>query len=69
MVYTNGYLDFQASVTGLVVANSFLLVTPSSVYEGHILNGEANRKNLSDYFISGLVLEGKRKKSIAKWLN
>lgn len=69
MVYSNGYLDFQCSVKGTVITNGFLLITPSSVYEGHVLNGEANRPDLSDYFVPGMMLENKRKKSIAKWLN
>ncbi|MDP2384960.1 MAG: hypothetical protein Q8M29_01195 [Bacteroidota bacterium] len=69
IVYCNGYLDFQAKVSGTVLTNSFLLVTPSSVYEGHVLNGEANRMDLSNYFVAGILFEGKRKKSIAKWLN
>jgi hypothetical protein len=68
-LYCNGYLDLQAEVKGLVITNSFLLVTPSSVYENHVLNAIINRKALSDHFSSGMIFGSKRKKSIAKWVN
>jgi hypothetical protein len=68
-LYCNGYLDLQAAVKGLVMTNSFLLVTPSSVYENHVLNATINRKELSDHFSAGMIFGSKRKKSIAKWVN
>ena len=69
LVYCNGYLDIQSKVNGIVLTNSFLLVTPSSVYEGHVLNAEIDRAQLSNYFIAGILLNEKNKKGIAKWLN
>jgi hypothetical protein len=69
LIYANGYADIQAKVNGMVITNSLLLVTPSSVYEGHLLNAEIDRSKLSDYFLAGVLFEGKRKKGIAKWLD
>lgn len=69
LIYSNGYADIQAKVNGVVMTNSLLLVTPSSVYEGHLLNAEIDRSKLSNYFMAGILFEGKRKKGIAKWLD
>jgi cytoskeletal protein CcmA (bactofilin family) len=68
-LYTNGYLDLQATVKGLIMAQSFLLVTPSSVYENHVLNAIVDRSALSDHFSAGMIFNAKRRKSIAKWVN
>ncbi|MGZ3862804.1 MAG: hypothetical protein ACXVPN_10370 [Bacteroidia bacterium] len=69
LVYSQGYTDIQGSLTGTLITNGFILVTPSSVYENHLLNAVIDRKSLSQFFAAGLILDKNPAKKIVKWLN
>ena len=69
LIYSQGYTDLQGSLHGTLITNGFILVTPSSVYENHLLNATIDRKSLSDFFVAGLILNKNPGKKIVKWLN
>ena len=46
----------MGKIHGLVVANNFLLATPSGIYENHLLHGEIDRTVLPINF-GGLAFE------------
>ena len=69
LVYSQGYADIQGTVTGAVYAQSLILQTRSGVYEQHLLNAVIDRKSLSDFFVSGILLGNKQANKVVKWLN
>ena len=69
LIYSQGYSDIQGNLHGTLITNGFILVTPSSVYENHLLNAVIDRKALSNFFVGGLILNKTGGKKIAKWLN
>jgi hypothetical protein len=69
MVYSQGYLDVQGTITGAAYAKGFILNTRSGVYEQHLLNAVIDRKSLSDFFVAGALFEGKSPNKIVKWVN
>jgi cytoskeletal protein CcmA (bactofilin family) len=68
-LYVDGFADIKGEVRGSVWCNKFLLKTPSSIYENHLLDAVIDRSKLSSYYVgSALIAAGKRKKVI-KWMN
>ena len=68
LVYTNGSLDLRGSVIGSVICSGFILNTPSSVYENHLLNASIDRTRLSKYFVTANLLKQTTNKKTVKWL-
>ena len=68
-VYCNGLLDLKGTVYGSVFCRKFILKTPSSVYENHLLNAVIDRTLLPTYFVGFGLFEETKKKEIVKWLN
>jgi hypothetical protein len=67
-LYADGFADIKGEVRGMVCCNKFLLRTPSSLYENHLLDAIIDYSKLSVHYVgSGLLASGKRKK-IIKWL-
>jgi len=66
-VYSNGQLDLKGSVYGQVICNKFLLVTPSAVYEHHLLNAVIDRSKLQRAFAASVLLQENGKKIKAAW--
>jgi cytoskeletal protein CcmA (bactofilin family) len=67
-VHSSGWIDLKGSVFGSVACTKFILSTPSSVYENHLLNAVIDRTKLSKYFVaSSLIKDGENKKTV-KWL-
>ncbi len=69
LVYSQGYLDLQGSISGTAFARSFILNTRSGVYEQHLLNAVIDRSALSDLFVGGILFKGKKANRVVKWLN
>lgn len=65
-VYSSGLLDLKGTVNGSVIASRFLLRTPSSVYENHLLNATIDVTKLPAQF-GGVIME-KSSKIILKWM-
>lgn len=69
LVYVDGYLDMQGSISGAAFAKSFILNTNSGVYEQHLLNAVIDRPSLSDFFAGGIIFKDRKANKIVKWLN
>jgi hypothetical protein len=67
-VYTNGLVDLKGSVFGSVMCAKFILSTPSSVYENHLLNAVIDRTKLSNYFVGSSFTNTTENKKVVKWL-
>ena len=68
-LYSNGYIDVKGTIKGSLMSNKILLVTPSSVYENHLLNAVIDVSQLPKGYVGiNLVKESKGKK-VVKWLN
>lgn len=69
LVYCEDNFEHAGLVEGTVIANRFLLATPSGIYENHILNGQINRSALPKTF-GGIRFKEKENftKNLA-WLN
>lgn len=67
-VYCEGNFEHMGTIEGTVIANNFLLKTPSGIYENHLLNGKIDRTELSKNF-GGLAFGGwKNKSKTIEWL-
>ena len=62
-------MDFKGKVYGALSCDHFLLTTPSSVYENHLLNAEIDPSLLSADFVGGDTHTENSKRDIVKWLN
>ena len=52
-----------------VFCKSFILRTPSSVYENHLMDVAIDRIALSEYFVGVALTEEINHHQIIKWLN
>ena len=69
MIYSQGNVELNGKVNGLVMCNNFLLTTSSGIYENHILDGKIDRTKLASNF-AGIPIKGWNNKSeIIQWLN
>ena len=68
-VYSSGYAEIKGSIYGSLMCSKFLLQTPSSVYENHLLNAEFNQHALPGYFTGITLVKELPSKRIVKWLN
>jgi hypothetical protein len=67
-VYSDGFVDLKGIVLGTVWTNKFILKTPSSIYENHLLNATIDRSKLSDFFVGSSLIGSTSNKQIVKWL-
>lgn len=63
-VYSTGQADLKGTVFGQVCCAKFLLVTPSSIYENHLLNAVIDREKLVPEFAAGAFMQDKGKRKI-----
>ncbi len=68
-IYSSELLELRGKVEGGVFCQKFLLKTPSSVYENHLMNTVINREELSEYFVGVPLTEMIQHQRIIKWLN
>lgn len=69
LIYTNAGMDHQGMVHGSVYTNRFLLSTPSSVYENHLLNATISSEQLHDRFAFPAFVESNGKRALMQWVN
>ncbi len=67
-LYTDGVLDLKGIVYGTVLCSRFILSTPSSVYENHLLNAIIDNSKLSPYYAGIQLTKNVSVKKIVKWL-
>ncbi|KJS07311.1 MAG: hypothetical protein VR77_01360 [Flavobacteriales bacterium BRH_c54] len=68
-IYASEMLELRGEVTGGVFCNNFLLKTPSSVYQNHLMDVVIDREALSEYFVGVALTEAIQQHQIIKWLN
>jgi len=68
-VYVDGALELKGSVYGNVICSKFLLRTPSSIYENHLLNATIDYSKLSPHYVGSGLLASQSEKKIVKWLD
>ncbi|MDF2456905.1 MAG: hypothetical protein K0R51_2898 [Cytophagaceae bacterium] len=67
-LYADGYADIKGKVLGSVYCNKFVLKTPSSVYENHLLDAVIDYPKLSSHYIGSGLISSAKQKGIIKWL-
>lgn len=68
-LFSNGYAEVQGTIYGSVMCADFLLQTPSSIYENHLLNVGIDQSALPNYFTGINLVKELSFKRIAKWLD
>ncbi|MEZ5199162.1 MAG: hypothetical protein R2764_23105 [Bacteroidales bacterium] len=67
-IYWDGIFDFKGKVYGSVACKKFLLKTPSSIYENHLMDVRIDLESLSKHY-TGIELTGtERVKKVIQWL-
>lgn len=67
-VYSSGQADVKGTIEGRLICSSIVLVTPSSVYDNHLLDAVIDRTKLSKYYAGVNVIGENRSNTIVKWL-
>lgn len=67
-VYSNGPVDLKGNIHGSIACEKFILSTPSSVYENHLLNVTIDYSLLSPYFVGINLTDNSDNREIVKWL-
>ncbi len=67
-VYSSGQVDVKGTIEGRLICSSIVLVTPSSVYDNHLLDAVIDRTKLSKYYAGVNVMNENRNNTIIKWL-
>lgn len=67
-VYTNGMMDMKGKIYGSLATNGFLLNTPSSVYENHLLDITVDWSRLSEHFTGINLVNESDTRTVVKWL-
>jgi len=69
-VYSSELLELKgASITGGAFCKNFLLKTPSSTYQNHLMDVTIDRLALSEHFVGVALTEEINHHQIIKWLN
>ncbi|HAW20027.1 MAG TPA: hypothetical protein DCX14_07590 [Flavobacteriales bacterium] len=68
-VYCEGKMDHKGTVLGTIETSGFLLSTPSSIYENHLLDAKIDSENLPAKYGFIFGSEESNEKCIAIWLN
>lgn len=69
ILYANGFLHLLGNVYGTVYCNRFVLKTPVTYYENHMLDVQIDQSRLSPYFVSSPLFDEKNQKKVIKWLH
>lgn len=68
-VYADGWLDLKGTVNGNVSCRNFLLQTPTSIYENHLMDATIDASKRTPYFIGSMLIgDDGMKKGLVKWL-
>lgn len=68
LIYCDGKLDHQGKVNGSIMCNSFILKTPSSIYENHLLNAVVDVSALPSGFIRPKLMSDDHANALVKWV-
>lgn len=68
-VYASEELELKGAVKGGIFCSNFLLKTPSSIYENHLIDAIIDRSALPDEFVGVALTEEINNHQIIQWLN
>lgn len=68
-IYSTEFLELKGEVIGGVFCKNFVLKTPSSIYQNHIMNATIDRKKLPKEFVGVALTEEINHHQIIKWLD
>ncbi|MBI4646421.1 MAG: hypothetical protein HY738_07465 [Bacteroidia bacterium] len=66
--YSNTLTELQGNIYGNLCCEKFILKTPSSVYENHLLNTTIDITGIPSYFAGPVLFDNNEKEEIIKWL-
>jgi hypothetical protein len=67
-IYWDGIFDIQGRVGGTISCKKFLLRTPSSIYENHLMDITIDLDSLSKHYTGIELTPSEKIKTIIKWL-
>lgn len=67
-IYCDGKLQIKGKINGRVYSNGFILRTPSSIYENHLLNAIIDFPALSRYYAGSVFLKTADRYKAIKWV-
>jgi cytoskeletal protein CcmA (bactofilin family) len=67
-LYCAGKVNLRGTIKGQLFCKGFLLKTPSSIYENHLLNATLNSGDISPYYSGSLFLTGDKLNKMIKCL-
>lgn len=68
MVYSDGLVELKGSIHGHLSGRKFVLRTPSTLYENHILNGTIDASACSPHYLASSLWGVSDQKGIVQWL-
>ena len=68
LVYVDGMVELKGDIYGSLACKKFILKTPSSIYENHLLDAKIDFSELSGYYAGSSLLASGKEKKIVKWL-
>jgi cytoskeletal protein CcmA (bactofilin family) len=68
MVYSDGLVELKGSIYGHLSCRKFMLRTPSTLYENHILDGTLDASRRSSHYLASSLWATTHQKGIAQWL-
>ena len=68
-VYVVGNVSLKGIIHGSMTCQKFILQTPSTLYENHLLNAVIDYSKLPNHFTSAAIINGESNNSIVKWAN
>ena len=69
MVYADGLVSLKGSILGHLSCRKFLLQTPSTLYENHILDGTVDATQRSEHYLASPLWGATTQKGIVQWLD
>lgn len=69
LVYVEASLNHQGTINGMLYTKKFLLSTPSSVYENHLLDANISSQQLHERFAFPMYTQANGKRALMKWVN
>jgi hypothetical protein len=69
LIYANGYLNIQASVSGSVLTDYFIFKTPQSLFENQLIDVTIDRNHLPADFIFPDIYNINNTNRVMQWLN
>jgi hypothetical protein len=68
MVYSSSLADIKGTIEGTLICDKTILVTPSAVYENHLLNAVIDVTRLSPYYVASGLVTHSTIRNVVQWV-